>query len=172
MYGVMVYDHTTDKGNLRLTVADSGLMKMSKAKDYLTFQLYNGTNYQETNTRRYRDTTLALQRIHFARQEMVIPLENYAFQHSDSARYGEQVRSMSNEQLKHGRDSLAEKRDAGLDKHMREIRNSYTLQWQAQLDSGWKDPAKKPMDLSQKPEKWIFWSARVVSRYLRVLVSW
>ena len=25
MYGVMVYDHTTDKGNLRVTVADSGM---------------------------------------------------------------------------------------------------------------------------------------------------
>ena len=154
MYGVMVYDHTTDKGNLRLTVADSGLMKMSKAKDYLTFQLYNGTNYQETNTRRYRDTTLALQRIHFARQEMVIPLENYAFQHSDSARYGEQVRSMSNAQLKHGRDSLAEKSEAGVEKFMKELRNSYTLQWQSQLDSGWQDPAKKPYDLDQKPSNW------------------
>ena len=154
MYGVMVYDHTADKGNLRLTVADSGLMKMSKAKDYLTFQLYNGTNYQETNTRRYRDTTLALQRIHFARQEMVIPLENYAFQHSDSARYGEQVRSMSNAQLKHGRDSLAEKSEAGVEKFMKEFRNSYTLQWQSQLDSGWQDPAKKPYDLDQKPSNW------------------
>ena len=154
MYGVMVYDHTTDKGNLRLTVADSGLMKMSKAKDYLTFQLYDGTNYQETNTRRYRDTTLALQRIHFARQEMVIPLENYSFQHSDSARYGEQVRSMSNEQLKHGRDSLAEKADAGVERFLKEIRNSYTLQWQSQLDSGWKDPAKKPFDLNKEPAKW------------------
>ena len=154
MYGVMVYDHTTDKGNLRLTVADSGLMKMSKAKDYLTFQLYNGTNYQETNTRRYRDTTLALQRIHFARQEMVIPLENYSFQHSDSARYGEQVRSMSNEQLKHGRDSLAQKSDAGVERFLREIRSSYTLQWQSQLDSGWKDPAKKPYNLAKEPAKW------------------
>ena len=154
MYGVMVYDHTTDKGNLRLTVADSGLMKMSKAKDYLTFQLYNGTNYQETNTRKYRDTTLALQRIHFARQEMVIPLENYSFQHSDSARYGEQVRSMSNEQLRHGRDSLAEKSDAGAEKFMRELRSSYALQWQSQLDSGWKDPAKKPFDLSREPAGW------------------
>ena len=154
MYGVMVYDHTTDKGNVRLTVADSGLMKMSKAKDYLTFQLYDGTNYQETNTRRYRDTTLALQRIHFARQEMVIPLENYSFQHSDSARYGEQVRSMSNEQLKHGRDSLAEKSDAGVEKFMKEIRSSFALQWQSQLDSGWKDPAKKPFDLNRIPEDW------------------
>ena len=154
MYGVMVYDHTTDKGNLRLTVADSGIMKMSKAKDYLTFQLYDGTNYQETNTRKYRDTTLALQRIHFSRQEMVIPLENYSFQHSDSARYGEQVRSMSNEQLKHGRDSLAEKSDAGIEKHLKELRNSYALHWQSQLDSGWKDPAKKPLDMSRKPERW------------------
>ena len=154
MYGVMVYDHTTDKGNLRLTVADSGLMKMSKAKDYLTFQLYNGTNYQETNTRRYRDTTLALQRIHFARQEMVIPLENYAFQHSDSARYGEQVRSMSNAQLKHGRDSLAEKSATGVEKFLRELRNSSALQWQSQLDSGWQDPAKKPYDLEKKPDNW------------------
>ena len=154
MYGVMVYDHTTDKGNLRLTVADSGLMKMSKAKDYLTFQLYDGTNYQETNTRKYRDTTLALQRIHFARQEMVIPLENYSFHHSDSARYGEQVRSMSNEQLRHGRDSLAQKSDEGAEKFMQELRSSYALQWQSQLDSGWKDPAKKPFDLSKEPARW------------------
>ena len=153
MYGVMVYDHTTDKGNLRLTVADSGLMKMSKAKDYLTFQLYNGTNYQETNTRKYRDTTLALQRIHFARQEMVIPLENYAFHHSDSARYGDQVRSMSNAQLRHGRDSLAGKAEEGAEKFMQELRTSYALQWQSQLDSGWKDPAKKPFDLSKEPDR-------------------
>ena len=154
MYGVMVYDHTTDKGNLRLTVADSGIMKMSKAKDYLTFQLYNGTNYQETNTRKYRDTTLALQRIHFARQEMVIPLENYSFHHSDSARYGDQVLSMSNEQLRHGRDSLAGKSDEGAEKFLEEIRRSYALQWQSQLDSGWKDPAKKPFDLDRKPASW------------------
>ncbi|MBQ6176867.1 MAG: methionyl-tRNA formyltransferase [Bacteroidales bacterium] len=154
MYGVMVYDHTTDKGNLSLTVADSGIMKMSKAKDYLTFQLFNGTNYQETNTRKYRDTTLALQRIHFARQEMVIPLENYSFQHSDSARYGDQVRSMSNEQLRHGRDSLAGKSDEGAEKFLEEIRHSYALQCQSQLDSGWKDPAKKPFDLDRKPASW------------------
>ena len=154
MYGVMVYDHTTERGNLRLTVADSGLMKMSKAKDYLTFQLYNGTNYQESNTRKYHDTTLALQRIHFARQEMVIPLENYSFQHSDSARYGEQVRSMSNVQLKHGRDSLAQKSDAGVEKFLTELRNSYALRWQSQLDSTWKDSSKRPYDLDKRPVKW------------------
>ena len=154
MYGLMVYDHTAGNGNLRVTVADSGMMKMSKAKDYLTFQLYDGTNYQETNTKRYRDTTLALQRIHFSRQEMVIPLENYAFQHSDSARYGDQVRSRTNAELIQARDSLARLSDAGVEKFLAEIRSSYTLQWQSQLDTNWKDPGKKPYDLDRKPAKW------------------
>ena len=154
MYGVMVYDHTTDRGNLRVTVADSGLMKMSSAKDYLIFQLYDGTNYQETNTRRYRDTTLALQRIHFSRQEMVIPLENYAFQHSDSARYGDQVRSRANAELIIARDSLAEKSDAGAEKFLREIRSNYALQWQKQLDTTWKEPGKVHYDVDRIPEKW------------------
>ena len=39
MHGVMVYDHTADKGNVSVTIADSAMMKMSKAKDYITFQL-------------------------------------------------------------------------------------------------------------------------------------
>ena len=154
MYGVMVYDHTTDKGNTRLTVADSGIMKMSKAKDYLTFQLFDGINYQETNTRKYRDTTLALQRIQFARQEMVIPLENYTFQHSDSARYGEQVRSMSNAQLEHGKDSLSELSDNGVRKYMSELRNNNALQWRAQLDTNWKESGKKPLVIDGEPAKW------------------
>ena len=154
MYDVMVYDHSADKGNTRLTVADSGMMKMSKAKDYLTFQLYDGTNYQETNTRKYRDTTLALQRIHFARQEMVIPLESYTFHHSDSARYGDQVKSMSIAQLEHGMDSLGALSDAGVRKYLSELQGSGALQWRNQLDTNWKESGKQPLQLKEEPAKW------------------
>ena len=44
LHDVMVYDHSARKGNIAVTVADSGIMKMSKAKDYLTFTMYNGTS--------------------------------------------------------------------------------------------------------------------------------
>ncbi len=154
MYDVMVYDHITDRGNTNLTVADSAMMKMSKSKDYLTFQLYDGTNYKETNTRKYRDTTLALQRIHFARQEMVIPLENYSFQHSDSARYGEQVKSMSIAQLKHGHDSLSQKSDAGIAKHMTELQFNSGLLFRSQLDTNWNKKGWQPLLVEADPEKW------------------
>lgn len=107
LHGVMVYDHTGRKGNTNLTIADSALLKMSKSKDYLTFTLYNGTNYQETNTRRYQDTSFELQKINFLKQELIIPLENYSFEKSDSTRFSDQVKSMSLAQLEDYQDTLA-----------------------------------------------------------------
>ena len=154
MYDVMVYDHLSDRGNVNVTVADSALMKMSKDKDYLTFQLYNGTNYKETNTRKYRDTTLALQRVHFARQEMVIPLENYSFQHSDSARYGEQIKAMSIAQLKHDHDSLSQLADAGIAKYFTELKAGGGLIFRTQLDTNWKDKGWQPLIIESDSEKW------------------
>ena len=111
MRDVMLYDHT-GRGNTRLTLADSAVMKMSKNKDYITIKMYNGTNYQETNSKNYRDTSLQLQMIDFSKQEMVIALENYAFQKSDSARFGDQVKALPLVRLREDRDSLEAKRDS------------------------------------------------------------
>ncbi len=111
MYGVMVYDHTGNKGNTSITLADSAIIKMSSAKDYLTFSMFNGTNYQETNTRNYQDTTMELQKINFLRQEMIIPLENYSFERSDSTRFSDQIKSLSMENLGSYKDTLHTKFD-------------------------------------------------------------
>ena len=146
MYNILVYDHSEGKGNTRITVADSGIIKMSKAKDYLTFQLFDGVNYQEENQRKYRDTSLALQRIRFHNQEMVIPLENYAFHHSDSARYGEQVRSMNLKSLQHGHDSLTNLVYQGTLRHVKEFRDQAHLGYKDQLDTAWRSQATALMD--------------------------
>ena len=145
MHGIQVYDHTSGSGNLRITVADSGVLKMSKSKDYLTFMLYSGTNYREENRRKYRDTSLALQRVKFYRQELVIPLENYAYKQSDSARFGEQVKSMNLNQLKHSHDSLVNLVDQGTMKHVKEFQNQNSLTYRKQLDTSWREQAKVVM---------------------------
>ncbi|MBQ6087859.1 MAG: methionyl-tRNA formyltransferase [Bacteroidales bacterium] len=103
MYGVMVYDHTTSKGNVQVTLADSAVMKLSSNKDYLTFRLFDGINYQETNTKKGRDTTRQLQKVSFGKQVLIIPLSNYSFEKSDETRFGDQVTTMAV-------DKLAEKR--------------------------------------------------------------
>ena len=135
MYGVMVYDHTGNKGNTSVTLADSALMKMSSNKEYLAFTLYNGTNYQETNTRQYRDTTLELQKIFFKRQELIIPLENYSFERSDSTRFSDQIKSMGLEDLQNFQDTMHTKFDKAYERQMSMFNSVIGLERSNQLDT-------------------------------------
>ncbi len=144
MHGVMVYNHTKNKGNTSLTLADSAMMKMSRDKTYLSFILFNGTNYEETNIRKYRDTTLQLQKIDFQRQELIIPLENYAFQKSDSSRFNDQVKSMNLEQLRYSQDSIGVLNTEGKAKNIESMRASRTLRYNSQLDTASRLNAKTP----------------------------
>ncbi len=144
MHGVMVYNHTKKKGNTSLTIADSAMIKMAKGKNYLTFTLYDGTNYEETNNKKYRDTTLQLQKIDFHKQEMIITLENYAFQKSDSSRFNDQVKSMNLSQLLESQDSVGRKNEAGKKKNIESLSRSRTLRYNAQLDTVSQSKAKTP----------------------------
>lgn len=134
MTGVMLYDHSGD-GNTRLTLADSAIMKMSKDKSYLTFKLYNGVNYQETNNRAYKDTSYQLQKIEFSKQEMVMALQNYAFQHSDSARFGDQVKVLPLKSLHSDRDKLRDVRDSTKQLQLMSTAASYLFSMSRQLDT-------------------------------------
>ena len=135
MHGVMVYNHTKNKGNTSLTLADSAQMKMSKDKSYLTFVLFNGSNYEETNDKKYRDTTLQLQKIDFDKQSLIIPLENYAFQKSDSSRFDDQVKSMNLKQLNHSQDSIGNLNDKGKADNIQAFGKSRILRYNSQLDT-------------------------------------
>ena len=135
MYGVQVYDHSGDKGDVSLTLADSAEMKMSKAKDYITFTLFSGINYQETNTTKYRDTTRELQRISFNEQKLIIPLENYAFEKSDGAKFSDQVRAMNISRLAMGRDSLQSVHDSTAQSLEKQFWAKRNLKYLSQLDT-------------------------------------
>jgi lipopolysaccharide export system permease protein len=144
MHGVMVYNHTKKKGNTSLTIADSAMIKMAKGKNYLTFTLYDGTNYEETNNKQYRDTTLQLQKIDFHKQEMIITLENYAFQKSDSSRFNDQVKSMNLAQLLESQDSVGKKNEVGKQKNIESMSKSRTLRYNNQLDTISKTKSSTP----------------------------
>ena len=135
MYGVMVYDHTGGKGNTSITLADSALMRMSSTKEYLAFTMFNGTNYQETNTRQFRDTTLELQKLFFEKQDLIIPLENYHFEKSDSTRFSDQIKSMNLEDLRNYQDTLHTKFDKAYDTQKKMFNSVSGLSKRTQLDT-------------------------------------
>ena len=142
LYGVMVYDHTGNKGNTSLTIADSSRISMSRDKDYLIFTLFNGSNYIEDNTVRYADTSLVLQHINFDRQELIIPLDNYSFEKSDSSRFGDQAKAMSTAQLKHQSDSLHHYLDSMHTVNLESLQKLKPFLESSQLDTTSREPGR------------------------------
>lgn len=121
MYNVMVYNHSSNKGNVSLAIADSGLIKSTPDKSALVFTLYNGVQYEETNHKSFKDTSYAVRQVEFAMQEIIIPLENYAFTKSESSRYGSDIMARNLEQLAHDRDSIGAKYDETILTHEKEV---------------------------------------------------
>ena len=144
MYDVMVYNHTNHNGNTSVSIADSAILRLSANKDYLTFSMFDGCNYQEENkTGGYKDDVYKLQRIYFKSQEMVIPLENYSFQQSDSVRFDDQIKAMKFSQLKELYDSCSVRIDSLRPIAVKRLVSTNSLKYSYQLDTARKDIGKE-----------------------------
>jgi len=134
IYNVMVYNHKEKRGNTSLTLADSGSINLTKDKKNLVFTLYDGYSYEEP-VRDPGDTGYALRRVGFTKQEMVISLENYAFQRSDQGRFSKEVMSQNLNQLNHARDSLDSAYTHNKEYQLKNLFSSGGFGFPRQLDS-------------------------------------
>ena len=135
MYDVMIYNHTKNKGNISLAVADSGMIRSTPDKKALVFTLYHGVSYEEDNTRTARDTSYVLQQVDFEMQEIVIALENYAFQKSEDTRYGNEIMAKNLQQLRVDRDSLGHLYDSTAALQRKEVVYDLYMRSARQLDT-------------------------------------
>lgn len=147
MRDVMVYDHTKGLGNINLTIADSGLVKMAPDKSGIVFTLYSGINYEEEVNKSYTDTAYTLRRVNFDMQEVTIPLSNYAFKKSDKNKYGNEIMTKSISQLIKDTDSLSQKYDNTLNNQVRRALFSNNLNFTNQFDSAKRVSYKGNMNL-------------------------
>ena len=111
MYNLLVYDHTGNSGNTNMTAADSGHIEITPDKRNLIFDLYDGCSYSETNNMTFRDTSLELNRLRFREQQLIIPLDNYRFERSNSDVYADEIKSLGLKRLRNDRDSISRKVD-------------------------------------------------------------
>ena len=135
MYDVMIYNHTKNKGNISLALADSGMIRSTPDKKALVFTLYHGVSYEEDNTRTASDTSYVLQQVDFEMQEIVIALENYAFQKSEETRYGDNIMARNLEQLRGDRDSLGRLYDSTAAVQRKEVVYDLSIRSARQLDT-------------------------------------
>ena len=135
LYNIMVYNHSSNNGNHSVTIADSGMIKFTPDKKNAVFTLYGGTSYEEDEKINTRDTIMNLQKIRFKHQDIVIPLENYAFERSDDNKFGNQIMAKGTKALKKDKDSLTIQYDSTLILQKSRTFTVLSLRHPEQLDS-------------------------------------
>ncbi|WP_299583268.1 LptF/LptG family permease [uncultured Sunxiuqinia sp.] len=107
LYGLMIYDHKENKGNIKVTIADSGSMKISEDKKYMVMTLYSGQSATDLEpNKRGKNRTYAFRRESFGKEVVTIPLEGFDFQRTDENRLRSAYKMMNLSQLNNQEDSL------------------------------------------------------------------
>ncbi len=105
---VMIYDHTQGRGNVSVTLADSGYLNMTDNKQYMVLTLFNGESYNDVNPgdRKARETN-PFRREKFDMQEVVIEVKDFELRRYDENLFRDNYRMLSNKQLVTVVDSLS-----------------------------------------------------------------
>lgn len=107
LHDIKIYDHTEARGNVSVTTADSGYMKMT-ADSNLVFTLYNGYMYSELGGERTMRVhrTYPARRDHFERQDVVFSLSGFNLNRTDENLFKGGYKMMNLKQLTLTTDSL------------------------------------------------------------------
>jgi lipopolysaccharide export system permease protein len=107
---IWIYDHTDDQGNVSVTVADSGYMKMSADEKHLLLTLYDGRSYIELQDQKKENRHIKSyphRRDRFDKQEMIIEMTGFGLNRTDERLFRNSYAMMNLSQLRHFDDSLS-----------------------------------------------------------------
>ncbi|MDX2430948.1 MAG: LptF/LptG family permease [Bacteroides sp.] len=126
---ILIFDHTDNQGNVNVTMADSGYMRMSEDEKHLLLTLYNGKSYSELQKQKKESRhvkSYPLRRDQFEEQEMVIEMTGFGLNRTDETLFRNSYSMMNISQLSHFDDSLTIDLTDILDKFQGVIEKSLT----------------------------------------------
>lgn len=106
LYDIMIYDHTEDKGNVTVIVADSGTMKITKDKKYMILNLFSGQTHSEMQSRDRQKLTYPDRTDHFKKQSIYTVLQGMELERKDESIFRNQNRALRNDQITYFVDSM------------------------------------------------------------------
>jgi lipopolysaccharide export system permease protein len=119
---VMIYDHTSQKGNSKVIVAESGKMLMSDDEKYLIITLYNGKSFEEQPPKKPGETqTYPLLRSSFNSYQIRFDLSTFKLNRTNEDLFKDNYQMLNLRQLEASLDSF------GLQRKVREIEMAQTL---------------------------------------------
>lgn len=107
LYGLMIYDHSTNRGNTNVTVADSGTIVVTDNKEYMVISLFNGYRYEELlDDGKNKLRKFPHRRDAFQKQTSILRLSNYELNRTDDDLFKHHYQMLPIEALEKAIDSL------------------------------------------------------------------
>ena len=107
---ILIYDHTDKLGNIKVTVADSGYMKVTADENHLMVILFNGNSYTENQDldkkRSRRNASYPHRRDKFKKETFFLPLDGFEFNRTDERLFKNHYQMLNLGQLETAEDSL------------------------------------------------------------------
>ena len=110
LQNLMIYNHSDNKENVEVTIADSGYMRMTADEKNLILTLYNGCSFEEVKeskqNRRRRDRIYPHKRQEFEKQTVIFELADLNFSRTDEDLFKNNFKMLNLRQLEYAEDSL------------------------------------------------------------------
>ncbi|MEZ5003305.1 MAG: LptF/LptG family permease [Chitinophagales bacterium] len=118
---IMVYDHTSGKGNDNLVMADKGELVMTNDGKYLIMTLYEGKQYKDVKQRTVKDNKKMYERVEMEFREFrkVFDLSEFEMDQTDTRLWKDNYHMLNIQQLTTKNDSLV----SDIDKVKRKVQD-------------------------------------------------
>jgi lipopolysaccharide export system permease protein len=108
IHNVMIYDHTENRGNTKVILADKGTMQMSDDDRYLILTLFNGKSYDEQRKQKGADTK-PLMRQEFQKEIIRFDLSAFKLTRTNENLFKDNYQMLNLGQLSEASDSIVKK---------------------------------------------------------------
>jgi lipopolysaccharide export system permease protein len=106
LHDILIYDHTNNKANESVTVADSGFLHITEDKNFMVLTLFNGENFTEERMD-YNRNNYPFRKDKFKKQVLNVRVVNFEFQRQDESIFKNSFRMLNISQLQKATDSLS-----------------------------------------------------------------
>ncbi len=168
LYDLLIYDHTRNRTNESVTVADSGFLRITEDKKFMVLDLYNGVNYSEDTGQPQRrgQETYPFRRDNFEEQTIRVKVRGFDFNRRDENIFRNTYRMLNIEQLRFMEDSLGTDYNDRLRNFMLQIRLNSPVTRKIHNLTASHDSLKREIDIAadsvfnfdeyfEKQDKWI-----------------
>jgi lipopolysaccharide export system permease protein len=107
LYNLLIYDHSTNRGNTSVIIAEKGQMYYVNEHQYMILHLYNGAMYEDEQVKNPSQRTSYPQRRHtFDEQKIVFDLTGFGLKRSDENLFKSHYQMLGTKELSFTMDTL------------------------------------------------------------------